>query len=99
MAKIFPSLLAIFVAVKVFQASGVFELARQRLAGAFASLGVPPEVLSVALVKSFPEARPRRSLPISSRPPARIRRRTGLPPSSSGARRRPSMSWPCIWGR
>ncbi len=51
MAKIFPFLLAIFVAVKAFQASGVFELARQYLSGSFAALGVPPEVLSVALVK------------------------------------------------
>jgi len=49
--KIFPYLLAIFVAVKAFQASGAFDLARQALSGSFSALGVPPEVLSVAIIK------------------------------------------------
>ena len=49
--KIFPYLLAIFVAVKAFQASGAFDLVRQALAGSFSSLGIPPEVLSVAIIK------------------------------------------------
>jgi len=49
--KIFPYLLAIFVAVKAFQASGAFNLVRQGLSGSFAAFGIPPEVLSVALIK------------------------------------------------
>lgn len=49
--NIFPYLLAIFVAVKAFQASGIFDALKAGLAGPFAALGIPPEVLSVALVK------------------------------------------------
>ena len=49
--KIFPYLLAIFVAVKAFQASGAFDFIRLALAGSFSSLGIPPEVLSVAIIK------------------------------------------------
>ena len=49
--KIFPYLLAIFVAVKAFQASGAFELIRHALSGSFSALGIPPEILSVALIK------------------------------------------------
>jgi len=49
--KIFPYLLAIFVAVKAFQASGAFDLLRQTLSGSLAALGIPPEVLSVAVIK------------------------------------------------
>ncbi|HAJ26465.1 MAG TPA: spore maturation protein [Syntrophus sp. (in: bacteria)] len=49
--KIFPYLLAIFVAVKAFQASGAFDLLRQALSGSFAACGIPPEVLSVAIIK------------------------------------------------
>jgi spore maturation protein B len=49
--KIFPYLLAIFVAVKAFQASGAFDLVRLALSGSFSALGIPPEVLSVAIIK------------------------------------------------
>jgi len=49
--NIFPYLLAIFVAVKAFQASGLFDFVKSALAGPFAFLGIPPEVLSVALIK------------------------------------------------
>jgi spore maturation protein B len=49
--KIFPYLLAIFVAVKAFQSSGAFDFIRQMLSGSFSALGVPPEVLSVAIIK------------------------------------------------
>jgi spore maturation protein B len=51
MAKIFPYLLAIFVAIKAFQASGAFDLIQGALSGSFSALGVPPEVLSVAVIK------------------------------------------------
>ena len=51
MFKIFPYLLAIFVAIKAFQASGAFEFLRQTLSGSFSALGIPPEVLSVAMIK------------------------------------------------
>ena len=49
--NIFPYLLAIFVAVKAFQASGAFDLIKLALAGSFTALGIPPEVLSVAIIK------------------------------------------------
>jgi spore maturation protein B len=49
--KIFPYLLAIFVAVKAFQASGAFDLIKLALSGSFSALGIPPEVLSVAVIK------------------------------------------------
>lgn len=49
--NIFPYLLAIFIAVKVFQASGAFEMIRSALSGALAGLGIPPEILSVAVIK------------------------------------------------
>ena len=49
--NIFPYLLAIFIAVKVFQASGAFEKIRSALSGALAGLGIPPEILSVAVIK------------------------------------------------
>ena len=49
--NIFPYLLAIFIAVKAFQASGAFDIVGAALAGSLAGLGIPPEVLSVALIK------------------------------------------------
>lgn len=49
--SIFPYLLAIFVAVKAFQASGAFDLISQALSGSFSALGIPPEVLSIAVIK------------------------------------------------
>lgn len=49
--NIFPYLLAIFVAVKAFQASGAFDLISQIFTGSFSALGIPPEVLSVAVIK------------------------------------------------
>ncbi len=49
--KIFPYLLAIFIAVKAFQASGAFEFVMQALSGTFSAFGIPPEVLSVAVIK------------------------------------------------
>lgn len=49
--RIFPYILAIFIAVKCFQASGAFDLLKQVTAGLFAAAGVPPEVLSIAVVK------------------------------------------------
>ncbi len=49
--NIFPFLLAILVAVKAFQASGAFDLMKQGLAGPLHVFGIPPEVLSVAVIK------------------------------------------------
>jgi spore maturation protein B len=49
--NIFPYLLAIFIAVKAFQASGAFELVKTALSGSLAGLGIPPEILSVAIIK------------------------------------------------
>ena len=49
--NIFPYLLAIFVAVKAFQASGLFDIIKSQLAGPLGLFGIPPEVLSVALIK------------------------------------------------
>jgi len=49
--KIFPYLLAIFVAVKAFQASGAMDLAKGLFQGLLASLNIPLEVIPIALVK------------------------------------------------
>jgi spore maturation protein B len=49
--NIFPYLLAIFIAVKAFQASGAFDLIKNALSGSLAGFGIPPEILSVAIVK------------------------------------------------
>ena len=49
--NIFPYLLAIFIAVKAFQASGAFDIIGTALAGSLEGLGIPPEVLSVAIIK------------------------------------------------
>jgi spore maturation protein B len=49
--NIFPYLLAIFIAVKAFQASGAFDIVCNAFAGSLTGLGIPPEVLSVALIK------------------------------------------------
>ncbi len=49
--KIFPYLLAIFIAVKSFQASGAFDWAQEILHGFFAALHIPIEVLSIAVIK------------------------------------------------
>jgi spore maturation protein B len=49
--NIFPYLLAIFIAVKAFQASGAFDLIKTSLSSSLARFGIPPEVLSVAIIK------------------------------------------------
>ncbi len=49
--KIFPYLLAIFVAVKTFQASGAFDFTKEMLRGTFHALHIPLEVIAVALTK------------------------------------------------
>jgi spore maturation protein B len=49
--RIFPYLLAIFVAVKAFQASGAFEFAQGLLQGILEFFHVPIDVVSIALIK------------------------------------------------
>jgi spore maturation protein B len=49
--RIFPYLLAIFVAIKGFQASGAFEFLRNSFSVLFSSLGIPIEVFSMAVIK------------------------------------------------
>jgi len=49
--RIFPYLLAIFVAVKAFQASGAFEFAQELFRGILEFFGVPIDVVSIALIK------------------------------------------------
>jgi spore maturation protein B len=49
--KIFPYLLAIFVAVKSFQASGALDFAKALFGGLLAALHIPIEVISMAAVK------------------------------------------------
>ena len=49
--KIFPYLLAIFVAIKGFQASGAFDVLRDGFYGLFAFLDIPLEAVSMAIVK------------------------------------------------
>jgi len=50
--KIFPYLLAIFVAIKTFQVSGAFDFVKNILAVSVGKIiSVPPEALAVALIK------------------------------------------------
>ncbi|MBM4333921.1 MAG: spore maturation protein [Deltaproteobacteria bacterium] len=49
--KIFPYLLAIFIAVKSFQASGAFDFTKELFRGLFTVLNIPIEVLSIAIIK------------------------------------------------
>jgi spore maturation protein B len=49
--KIFPYLLAIFIAVKSFQASGVFDFAKELFRGLFIAFHVPIEVIAIAVIK------------------------------------------------
>ena len=53
---IFPYVLAIFIAIKTFEASGAFDFIRNLFAFVATPLNVPPEVLSVAMVKPFSNA-------------------------------------------
>jgi spore maturation protein B len=49
--KIFPYLLAIFVAIKGFQASGAFDYISNAFYSVFAFLHIPIEVISMSLIK------------------------------------------------
>ena len=49
--KIFPYLLAIFIAVKSFQASGAMDFAQGVFRGLFTALNVPIEVIAMAIIK------------------------------------------------
>jgi spore maturation protein B len=49
--KIFPYLLAIFVAVKSFQASGAFDFTKELFRGLFIAIHVPIEVIGLAILK------------------------------------------------
>lgn len=49
--RIFPYILAIFIAIKCFQSSGAFGAVKNALAPALSYLGIPAEVLSVAIIK------------------------------------------------
>ena len=49
--RVFPYLLAIFVAVKAFQASGALEFAQGLLRGLLDIFDIPVEVVSIALIK------------------------------------------------
>jgi len=53
---IFPYVLAIFIAVKTFDASGAFDFIKQLFAFVATPLHLPPEVFSVAMVKPFSNA-------------------------------------------
>ena len=49
--KIFPYVLAIFVAVKTFQASGAYDTMKGLFAGVSAAFALPPEIFSLAILK------------------------------------------------
>ena len=49
--KIFPYLLTIFIAIKGFQASGAFDFAKGLFYSLFGFLGVPADVIGIALIK------------------------------------------------
>ena len=49
--KIFPYILAIFLAIKCFQASGAYDFLKQLFSLAAPALNIPPEVFSIAIIK------------------------------------------------
>jgi spore maturation protein B len=49
--KIFPYLLAIFVAIKSFQASGAFDFTKEIFSSLFAAFDIPAEVISISIIK------------------------------------------------
>jgi len=49
--KIFPYILAIFVAIKSFQVSGAFDFVKSLFSDVFKIFGVPEEVIGIALIK------------------------------------------------
>jgi len=49
--KIFPYLLAIFVAIKSFQASGAFDFAKEAVRAMLGAFDIPLEAISMALIK------------------------------------------------
>ena len=49
--NIFPYILAIFVGIKAFQASGAFAFTRELFSGLSAMINVPIEVLSLSVIK------------------------------------------------
>lgn len=53
---IFPYVLAIFLMVKTFQASGAHDVVKGLFATVASPLAIPPEVLSVAMVKPLSNA-------------------------------------------
>jgi len=53
---IFPYVLAIFIAVKTFDASGAFDFLRTIFTYVASPFNLPPEVFSVAMVKPFSNA-------------------------------------------
>jgi spore maturation protein B len=53
---IFPYVLAIFIAVKTFEASGAHDFLKSLFSVVASPLHVPPEVFSVAVVKPFSNA-------------------------------------------
>ncbi|MCS7231156.1 MAG: nucleoside recognition domain-containing protein [Elusimicrobiota bacterium] len=49
--KIFPYILAIFIAIKTFQTSGVFDYLKNLFSPIFNLFGIPIEVLTISLIK------------------------------------------------
>jgi spore maturation protein B len=49
--RIFPYVLAIFVAVKTFQASGAYDFLKAAFIAAAGPFRIPPEVFSIAMIK------------------------------------------------
>lgn len=49
--KIFPYVLAIFLAIKTCQASGAYDTLKLALSGLSGRFGIPPEVFSIAIIK------------------------------------------------
>jgi spore maturation protein B len=49
--RIFPYILAIFLAIKLFQASGVYDFIKTLFSGVSGILKIPPEIFSIAIIK------------------------------------------------
>ncbi|MEI3578719.1 MAG: hypothetical protein V8Q30_01240 [Acutalibacteraceae bacterium] len=93
--EILPSLIALVTAVAMLRASGALELLCTAFAPAAEQLGLPGELLPMALLRRFRAAERWRSLRISSPGSARTASSGALPAYSWAPPKPPSTPSPC----
>ncbi|MCX7956386.1 MAG: spore maturation protein [Endomicrobia bacterium] len=49
--RIFPYILTIFIAIKIFQSSGLFDYIKLLLTPIFSYIGIPIEIISISIIK------------------------------------------------